>query len=242
MKTFGIQESLFAIAICAVGAIQARAAVITGAADWNFGTSQYTTAPTLNPAVFSAAATPFFSAASKNGSAGATAVNGGDGNSGYGFVFTAAGHKSLSESGGAGSFVLSLKVASGVTSPITSIIINYNYLSDTQPGQVVWTTSAVVGGGGQTRTISQTSGTTWNSGFVSYSGLSLSAGSTYTFTMTLAGFSANGGSCAFDNISIDAGGPSLVPEPIAYALPLFGLIFIGGTAGRFYWKKAEGKI
>ena len=37
------------------------------------------------------------------------------------------------------------------------------------------------------------------------------------------------GSLDFDNIQINP-----VPEPIAYALPLFGLIFIGGTAGRHY--------
>jgi hypothetical protein len=30
-----------------------------------------------------------------------------------------------------------------------------------------------------------------------------------------------------------------VPEPITYALPLFGLVFIGGTAGRFYLRRRQ---
>lgn len=52
-------------------------------------------------------------------------------------------------------------------------------------------------------------------------------------------------SVLFDNITLhDTISTTPVPEPIAYALPLFGLIFIGGTAGRFYWRrqKAEGRI
>ena len=42
----------------------------------------------------------------------------------------------------------------------------------------------------------------------------------------------NGSDIAFDNFAITA-----VPEPINYAMAGFGLIFVGGNAGRFYLRR-----
>ena len=62
-------------------------------------------------------------------------------------------------------------------------------------------------------------------------GVTLTAGQQLVLTETISGGNNNNGTLDFGEISLTA---TPVPEPITYALPVFGLIFIGGTAGRLY--------
>ena len=79
------------------------------------------------------------------------------------------------------------------------------------------------------------------------SSVNFASGGTYQPSTALSGLngqSANGNwSLYFADLASGGGNPTLngwtlninaVPEPINYALPLFGLIFIGATVGRFY--------
>jgi hypothetical protein len=62
----------------------------------------------------------------------------------------------------------------------------------------------------------------------------VTSGQTLQFQFTLTNVMGENGSSSlsFDNFSI--GATQVVPEPIAFALPIFGLVFIGGTAGKYY--------
>jgi len=73
----------------------------------------------------------------------------------------------------------------------------------------------------------------------SLSGLNISpSDSSLVFRLTLSNAAgANSGSMVFDNMEFDA--TSAVPEPTMYALPLFGLVFIGGIFGCRLVRKAK---
>jgi hypothetical protein len=61
----------------------------------------------------------------------------------------------------------------------------------------------------------------------------LTSGNSESLIFTLGGaLGGSSGSFGFSDININA--TSVVPEPITYALAVFGLIFVGGSAGRFY--------
>jgi len=85
-----------------------------------------------------------------------------------------------------------------------------------------------------------------NNGHSGNLGTSLTAPSYYTLewvdfssfivsgatSVTLTAKAGTPGAIMFDDISLTA-----VPEPITYALGGFGLIFVGGSAGRFYLRR-----
>jgi len=97
---------------------------------------------------------------------------------------------------------------------------------------------------------SQASSVQWsyvaNNGHSGNLGTSLTAPSYYTLewvdfssfivsgatSVTLTAKAGTPGAIMFDDISLTA-----VPEPITYALGGFGLIFVGGSAGRFYLRR-----
>jgi hypothetical protein len=96
------------------------------------------------------------------------------------------------------------------------------------PTSITW----AVSGTGSSGSIGTTtlSGTGWTSVNLTLNSLA-TTGTTLTLTGTFAAGGGNGtaGSIGFDDIQVTA-----VPEPINYALALFGLVFVGGSAGRFY--------
>jgi len=76
---------------------------------------------------------------------------------------------------------------------------------------------------------------------VTFSGLQLGAGNAVTFTDTLSSYGKGSGNVAkFDNLTFDTVVTlgdivvTPVPEPITCALALFGLVFAGRGAGRYY--------
>jgi len=235
---------LLAVGVCVLVTKQARGAIVTGAAVWNFdsgtknlnayaGTLPYG-ANTLNTAVFNAGNMSAATASSGNATQGAgTGFNG----LGKALQFTAQNGNGKSVNGS--SFVLSLTIPAGVSS-ISSITIHYDYLATSGAGTALntWTLSGVTGS--QTAAITQNTG--WNSATVTFSGLSLGAG-TITLTDALSGYAAGNANniAGFDNISFDVSGPTLVPEPITYAMALFGLIFVSGGVGRYYIGNARQK-
>jgi len=119
-------------------------------------------------------------------------------------------------------FVLSLKVATGIS--LTSITINYNYKATT--GTSAATDTWVLGGAGSgSQTASITQNGAWDNATVTFSGLNLAGGSSFTLTDTLSGYLAGANNYAeFDNISLDA---TVVPEPVNVALGIFGML-LGG--------------
>ena len=64
------------------------------------------------------------------------------------------------------------------------------------------------------------------------SGVSVASGSTIWFRDTLSGATANNINANFDQIQVSA--LAAVPEPISYAMAVFGLMFVGTGARRFY--------
>ena len=242
--------SLFAIAICALVSSQARAAISLGAAQWNFdanvannnNSTAYTgslpyKANNLNTAVFNAGSNPNESAMTTQtlGANASGSISAGTGDSGgIALAFNTRANGSGKYNVNGSSFVLQLQVASGVSS-VSQIKINYNYLATTYTsGSAVntWTLSA----NGFQQTASITQDGNWDSTSVTFSGLNLTGGSTFNFTDALSSYaSGNGFTAGFDNISFDVTYTlTSVPEPTTYALPLFGLLFLGGTAGRRY--------
>lgn len=81
-------------------------------------------------------------------------------------------------------------------------------------------------------------GTSYSSGTTTSSSTSfgnLSVNGSTTWNINISALNLNGShNLTFSDIQFNGTLVPPVPEPIAYALPLFGLVFIGGTAGRAY--------
>lgn len=217
---FGIR-SLLAAVIVLSAAIHAQAVVI---ANWNFDT--YTTGNTVNGAGSSyATGTPLFTANPIDSKTTFGPLNPGYSGTSVEFAESNPGHNM------GGNFVLTLQAAQSLSALQISY---YTRTTSTTPGQ--------------TWEYSLNNGTTWTSigtvtatgTFAQYSfsisGLQVNSGSTVLFRDTFSG--GTGTSVDFDNIQISA---SPVPEPMNYALVAFGLVFIGGGAGRFYFRRMNRK-
>ena len=121
-------------------------------------------------------------------------------------------------------FTLQLTASGNVT--ITTIQFDYNSKT---AGDATWSYAIIGGGSGSATAIALGSAGTWNTATATFSPIALSSGQIITFTDTLTGQgTGHSESVSFDNIIV------AVPEPINYALAGFGLIFVGGMAGRFY--------
>jgi len=125
-------------------------------------------------------------------------------------------------------FVLTLTTPASVS--LSSFSITYDYLATLVTGssgaQNNWTVSGGSGFSSQTTTISQDG--QWHTVTVNFTGGTLAANSTITFTDTLSGYTAgNSFIAAFDNIQVSA-----VPEPVNLALGVFGLCVVGVGVGR----------
>lgn len=144
--------------------------------------------------------------------------------------FTAV-HTGNDKSVNGSSFVLSL------TSQIAlnTFSITYNYLSSITSGTAVntWTVSGGTGFTTQTANLTMDGG--WHSATVSFTGGTLSANQTITFTDALSAYgSANDSYARFDNIRISA-----VPEPVNVALAVFGFCLVGVGIGRRIYLRAR---
>jgi hypothetical protein len=235
---------LLAVGVCVLVSMQARGGVVTGAAVWNFDSGLTTgsaiatpySANTVNPAVFvnTGGSVARMTTISPNGDSSQTAAAG---NAGLALQFAP---KNGAKNVNGSSFTMSLTVASGV-SALSSITLHYDYFDSgisSTAAVNTWTLNGVSSDATST-SITQNNGwhqatVTWNS----IGGLGLSSGSTLSFVDALGGY-VNGGNAKFDNISFDISGPSLVPEPITYAMALFGLVFIGTGVGRYYLGKSR---
>ena len=71
-------------------------------------------------------------------------------------------------------------------------------------------------------------------------GISVSAGQTLElqFLMTETG-GAHASSITFDTLDVSATGIVPVPEPVHYALAVFGLVFVSTGVGRWYHGRAK---
>ena len=111
-----------------------------------------------------------------------------------------------------------------------SLLTFDDYKNNNNPSKTMdWTYSISGGGGSGTIDSSLSLGTGgWVDQSLSLSGISVPSGETITFIGTISK-DATAGVLDFQNFNITA-----VPEPINYGLAGFGLIFLGGSAGRFY--------
>jgi hypothetical protein len=230
-KTLG---SLFTIVACALVSSQARAAVY---ATWDYdsGTAYAGTTPyaanTLNSTVFSAGSMSSVTL----GNAASQGAGGGDAST-TALTFTSpttTGSGSRNVNGA--TFVLSLRTSSQV-SVLADFVITYRCLSSQTDANVVnaWTLAgASTGNGTVNGSITKNGPGVWDSVTVTFSGVTVGANTTFTLTDALSGYANNpGGFASFDNVSFDAAFTQ-VPEPVQYALPLFGLIFVGARVRRY---------
>lgn len=84
-----------------------------------------------------------------------------------------------------------------------------------------------------------TAGSSWADATVDFSGVAALNGQATVYFQDQFTYSGNKDTVDFDNITVNAGSVSPVPEPTTRALPLFGLAFIGGTAGRSYFRRRQ---
>lgn len=129
---------------------------------------------------------------------------------------------------------LTFQLASGVSMSGGSLTLQYNYnASAASTGSMAWT----LNGTGTAVNVSVGSGSGWqSSGSVTFNNVNVVSGGSFTLNEAFSGF-ATGETLAFDNISITSLTP--VPEPITYALALFGVAFVGVGAGRFYKSRRQ---
>jgi hypothetical protein len=233
----------FLLALVISGAFCCRALaglVITDAAVWNFdGTTPYNgttpyAANSLNATVFNSGSMSVVHATQKNNQGAGAGDSGG-----VALQFTA--NNKPSKNVNNCYFTMTFTVAANVTD-FNSITITYNYraTSSTRSGALnTWTLGGAASG---SQTVNITQNGNWNTATVDFTGLTLAGGDTFTITDRLTGYANGAGNFAgFDNISFTVdpalpGGITPVPEPITYALPLFGLMFIGIAIGRRYWR------
>lgn len=237
---------LFAVAICAFVSSQVQAGVI---ATWDFDTggalagthnSTYTSTYAVNshssPVTSSSKMTTVTLGSQ---TASQTAGQGVSQSSLTTLTGTALQFNSKnSQSVNGSSFVLSLTTSSSLSG---TLVITYDYLASTHTGASAaintWSlTGASVASITQSGTLTEDGA--WHQTAVTFNGFSSSAG-TIAFKDLLGGYynfsSGNNGIAEFDNISFNFTS-SQVPEPIVLALPIFGLVVLGGAAGRHFLK------
>jgi hypothetical protein len=83
------------------------------------------------------------------------------------------------------------------------------------------------------------SGTIVGNSFVNESVNLSGLGNLTTITFRVYGWDTDQVDLFFDNIVLNSSSISAVPEPMNAALAAFGLIFIGGGVGRFYFRRAQ---
>jgi hypothetical protein len=126
--------------------------------------------------------------------------------------------------------------ASGASFPLGSIDFSYNRNDAIKsPNTINWSYNVTgPGGGSGSGSSAMTDTGIWSSSSFGFSGVTLNSGQTFTLAGTLAGGgNGNGGFIEFDNFVIAA-----VPEPVHVAMALFGVIFLGFTAGRKVLRRA----
>ena len=220
MKTTGI--NFIAMAACVLCLSSAKAAITT--ASWNFtgasGSGPYSgvISPTGSGSLLSSASL----AAPAGSSISTVSPIGGGGQGGTGDPFL-----SIPSSANSGTLIFTLSASGQLTLTTLSF---YDQLDNknNSPQQINW--QFKIGSGTFTSLGSTTfaGDTTWDSHSFSLSAIgTVASGSTITIEGTLAG--AGNAGINFDTIAITA-----VPEPVNYALAGFGILFVGGSIGRFY--------
>jgi hypothetical protein len=220
-------RSLLAVAAGAVIIPSAQAGVITIGWTTFSGSGPYS--GTSSDANVSAT----LSTAAGNGGGWAGQASGGD-PGGY-LKFTGKGSQA---NGASIQFVLTVKA--GYTVTLNNLSFNYDPSGGSTPQTVTWTWTGQ-SGGGVTSSPNMSTVNGWNSTAPVLSfgdtGITLSGGQQITITGVLGGGtggnSAGSGNIGFDNFTF-SGGVSAVPEPVHYALGIFGLVFVGTSAGRWY--------
>jgi hypothetical protein len=220
--------SFFALtAACALSVSSAEAAVV---ATWDF-TTTWSSGTTVN-----------LGAASVGNGVSAGNLNGN---------ITASGSSAIvrvATGGQSGAFMQFNPNTTGTGQPMNFILqLTANQALDAFTISYYASVSATTGSRVDTWAYSLNSGTTWvnfttqpanaTTAFAQYnvappSGVSVASGGTIWFRDTLTGATANNVNANFDTINVSA--LAVVPEPVTYALAVFGLVFVGGSAGRFY--------
>jgi len=209
---------MLSLAISFAGLGQVRAAIIS---EWNFTSANASTFD------FHISPTPSFT--SSGGSATET-ISGGVLN----YAFSSPG-----KAGSLNTTVLTFTMAPNHATISGFSVIYDAYTASSAVTALTGTWSVSKNGGGFTAvgsassiTIGSAAGADNNT--FTLAGVSIASTDTsLVFALTLSGAAgANSGSMTFDNMEFDA--VSVVPEPITYALSIFGLVFVGGGVGRFY--------
>jgi hypothetical protein len=65
-------------------------------------------------------------------------------------------------------------------------------------------------------------------------GVNFSSSHTLYLLFTMSGSGGSGGTVTFDNLDFNATGITPVPEPVHYALAIFGIVFVGTGVSRWY--------
>ena len=239
IRTWG----LFVMAVCAMACSQAWGAI--SLATWNFnasggsqngaayaGTTPYT-ANSYNTSWLGASTGAQMTSVTSSllGSQGAGAGDSG----GTSLKFTSANLSFLSVN--QASFTLTLKMS---TTPytLTSLTITYNCLSSLSDSGVVnaWTLAGASAGNATVDAVITKDGAGhWDSATVTFTGIKIASGNTITLKDALSGYASGALSYAeFDNIGVTA-----VPEPVAKAMAIFGLVFGGSAVGQFYLRQKK---
>jgi hypothetical protein len=228
-------RSLFLVAICALGFIEARGAVV---AQWTFngaGSTNQTSYSANTPTTAGISSTTLATIGSASIS---QPSSGGTGSPAGGFLRFTGTESAINHS----SFAFTLTLDASVTSAsISSVSFNYDRFFNKSPTTVSWSYSIL--GGAQNVSLGSTalSGSGWQSGLDDFSANAISLGNGQTITITGTfndpGNSSSSADIGFDNFSIN--GIITVPEPMDAALAAFGLIFVGGGVGRFYLRRAQ---
>ena len=210
--------AIIALAVCMLSISSAKAAVI---AQWNLDAGSQA-ASTVNGAFLSAASTL---AITPGGASLAFPTTGGNPN----------GYAELTGKANAiGNPTFAFSITANTAQALTSLTFDYISTKNDVTGTLSWTYK--IGAGGTVTSLGSVnlSGAAWTPETLNLSSIpTLSNGQQVFFVATLSNVNGlnngNDSEIAFDNFTVNA-----VPEPITYALAAFGLIFVGGAAGRFY--------
>jgi len=217
---YKVLRKVLTILICAGASLEAKAAVAT----WTFETGTDLSNP-FDAATRSANVT----SASLNVFSPNTATITANGNSG---VLAISGNVQKVD-GTVLTFTLN---TSGATFVFSSLTFDYNRADSTKsPNTITWSYTTSGGASGNLGTSTMTGTGLKTDGSVNLSTVTLPPGQTFTLTGTLSGGTGTGnpGDVSFDNFAFNAG-VTPIPEPIHLAMGIFGLIFVGTGAGRFY--------
>lgn len=217
--------ALFAMAIVVLVSGQAQGAVI---ANWNFTSLAASPSTTLNADSSSSVTTTPTLVSTLGTGTTEVRLNPGNGGSGYALQYA---NTTTTSGANSTTFVITLKASTALTG------VNVSFASATAAASTMASKWGYSVSGGSTGTSAVE--TPNSASFVSYnnifSAFNMAANSTLTITVTFSGASPTlGRNISFDDISVTA-----VPEPANYAMALFGLVFVGGTAGRFYLARRQ---